>query len=229
MSAAGQDIALGPARAAGAQLSGRMRALRKAARHSRRVRILRIALPGIALVLIAATVLSNVSLFGISSPLSIGRIVLQDGALKMENPRLSGYTHDNRAYELAAAAATQDISDPQTVHLDQVVARIAEPAGGFMSLEAKTGAFNTGDEILRLDGNIVVKSDEGYEMRLEQARVEMRQAAIISERPVEIDMLNGKLRASTMRIDEQGSRVLFGGGVSLLFRPSGSGGADEKR
>lgn len=201
----------------------RLGAIRRAARHSRRVRALRFLLPVAGLALIVAMVLSNVELFDGSSSVQVGRIVLEDGALKMENPRLSGYTRDARAYDLGAAAAIQDIADPQTVRLQSVRARIAQREGGFVSLEARQGTFHTGNEVLRLEGDIVVKSDQGYEMRLDEARVEMRDAAIISDEPVEIDMLNGQLRARNMRIDEHGGRVQFGGPVALRFRPAGTG------
>jgi lipopolysaccharide export system protein LptC len=201
----------------------RLRALRRAARHSTRVRVLRMLLPVTGIALIVAIVLSNLGLFDTPAAVQVGRIVLQDGALKMENPRLSGYTNDARAYELGAVSATQDIADPQTVRLEGVRARIAETEGGFISLEARQGTFHTGDEVLKLKGDIVVKSDQGYEMRLDEARVEMSNAAIISDSPVEIDMLNGQLRARDMRIDEHGSRVLFGGPVALRFLPAGSG------
>lgn len=223
--ATGHDAALGAGTRRAAPRHARQRALRRAARHSTRVRLLRLALPLTGVALIVAMVLSNLGLFDMPAAVQVGRIVLQDGALKMENPRLSGYTDDARAYELGANSATQDITDPQTVRLDGVKARIAEPEGGYLSLVARNGTFHTGNEVLHLDGDIVVKSDQGYEMHLDEARVEMRDASIVSERPVVIEMLNGTLRAQDMLIDEQGSRVLFGGPVALRFLPSGKGEA----
>ncbi|HSM39249.1 MAG TPA: hypothetical protein VK862_00745, partial [Afifellaceae bacterium] len=100
--------------------SEQARVLAQARRHSRLVRRLRHALPALAGILVVATVVANVDWLLSYGPVSLGRISVEDGVLKMENPRLSGYSQDERTYEITAASATQDISAPNIVRLQDI-------------------------------------------------------------------------------------------------------------
>ena len=90
-----------------------------AARHSRIVRVLRVAVPA-AVVLALAAVLA-VSIFNPfrmlmpKLPLDVGNLVVSGTKITMESPHLSGYTPDRRPYDLWAKTATQDITDPDHV------------------------------------------------------------------------------------------------------------------
>jgi lipopolysaccharide export system protein LptC len=195
------------------------RALTQARRHSRLVRRLRRVLPVLAGVLIVATLLANRQWMLAYGPVSVDRISVENGILKMENPRLSGYSQDDRAYEVSAAEALQDISAPNLVRLHDVVARITEQDGRWTTLNARSGLFHSGDETLRLENDIRVRTDQGYEMRLETADIEFKSGNVASDRPVEIDMPEGTLRADSMQIENSGDRILFSGNVSILYRP----------
>src|SRR6185369_16732762 len=85
-----------------------------AARHSRMVRILRIAVP-------AAVALSMAAIVGVStflnpyiriSQLDMGIPMISGTKVTMETPHVAGYTQDQRPYELWAKAATQDLTEP---------------------------------------------------------------------------------------------------------------------
>ena len=96
-----------------------------AARHSRMVRALRIAVP--AAVILAMTAIIAVSIFNPfrlllpKLPLDVGNLVVSGTKITMESPHLSGYTPDRRPYELWASTATQDLTDPD--HLELKVLR----------------------------------------------------------------------------------------------------------
>ena len=100
-----------------------------AARHSRMVRILRIAVP-------AAVILAMAAIVGISSifnpfrmllpklPLDVGNLVVSGTKITMELPHMSGYTPDQRPYEIWAKTATQDLTDPDHVELKTLRAKV---------------------------------------------------------------------------------------------------------
>ena len=105
------------------------RAFRAARRHSRLVRILRVAVPAcgaarsvIDLVLVTCfnplRMLTNL-------PINVGDLVVSGTKITMEQPRLSGFTRDARAYELTADTAAQDITKPDIVELHNIRAKIA--------------------------------------------------------------------------------------------------------
>src|SRR5215469_9964962 len=77
------------------------RAFRSARRHSRLVRILRIALPVTVVGTLAFMVL--ITWFNplrmLKLPINIDNLVVSGTQITMERPRLSGFTHDARAYE----------------------------------------------------------------------------------------------------------------------------------
>lgn len=203
--------------------------LDQARRHSRLVRRLRRILPVLASALVIAMVLANMEWLLSIGPVSVGRISMENGVLKMENPRLSGYSQNDKTYDLSAATATQDISEPNVVHLQGVVAKMTEDDGGWTSLNARQGVFHSRNETLRLEDDIQVRTDKGYEMHLESADIEFKNGNVVSDQPVEIKALNGVLRASRMEITNKGDRMVFSGNVSLVFRPNEKGNSVDGR
>ncbi len=98
------------------------RAFQAARRHSRTVRLLRIVLP-VAVVLVLAivvliTYLNPLRMFA-KLPIDVGNLVVSGTKITMEQPRLSGFTHDGRAYEVMANAAAQDVTKPDIVELQR--------------------------------------------------------------------------------------------------------------
>src|SRR5215204_3256827 len=93
-----------------------------AARHSRMVRVLRIAVPTAVVLAMAAVV--GVSIFNPfrmllpKLPVDIGNLVVSGTKITMESPHLAGFSTDRRPYELWAKAATQDLTDPDHVELN---------------------------------------------------------------------------------------------------------------
>jgi lipopolysaccharide export system protein LptC len=77
-----------------------------ASRHSRIVRILRVAVP--AAVILALAVIILVSIFNPfrmllpKLPLEMGNLVVSGTKITMESPHLSGYSPDRRPYEVRA-------------------------------------------------------------------------------------------------------------------------------
>src|ERR1019366_10248700 len=99
-----------------------------AARHSRLVRVLRIAVPaavGLAMAgFVAVSVFNPFRMLLPRLPLDIGNMVVSGTKITMESPHLSGYTPDQRPYELWAKTATQDVTDPDHVELKTLRAKV---------------------------------------------------------------------------------------------------------
>ena len=81
------------------------RAFRTARRHSRAVRILRIVIPvGVALTIVGVTLITYFNPLRVLAklPINLNDLVVSGTKITMEQPRLSGFTRDARAYELSA-------------------------------------------------------------------------------------------------------------------------------
>lgn len=192
----------------------------RAARHSRRVRFLRIALPVIVAAALGVTAL--LSVFNpwrmiVKLPLNMGNLVVSGTKIMMEAPRLSGYTPDNRAYELSARAAAQDLTNPNVVELNDMHAKVELEDKSTVQLDARKGMFDTKTEILKLDEGILLRSSTGYEGRLQDAVVDIHAASVITTKPVSLKLLNGTLDAKNLSISESGAVVRFDGGVSMVL------------
>jgi lipopolysaccharide export system protein LptC len=200
-----------------------------AARHSRMVRVLRIAVPAaVALSMAAILAVSIFNPFRMllpKLPLDMGNLVVSGTKITMETPHLSGYSPDQRPYELWAKAATQDITDPDHVELTKLRAKVLMEDRTTVTLDAVTGLFNTKDQLLDLHKDIFLQSSTGYEARLSQAFVDIGKSAISSDEPVDVKLLNGTLRSDKLRITNGGEVVRFEGNVVMnlvMDSPSGA-------
>ncbi|WGD52729.1 LPS export ABC transporter periplasmic protein LptC [Bradyrhizobium sp. CB1650] len=190
-----------------------------AARHSRLVRILRIAVPGAVLLSLAAIV--GVSIFNPfrmlmpKLPIDSGNLVVSGTKITMESPHLAGYTPDQRPYELWAKTATQDITDPDHVELSTLRAKVLMEDQSTLFLDARTGVFDNKQQQLDLHKDIFLRTSTGYEARLNSAFVDMGKGTVSSDDHVDVKLTNGTLSADRLRITEGGDVVRFEGNVVM--------------
>ena len=150
-------------------------------------------------------------------PVEIGNLVISGTKITMESPRVSGFTKDNRAYALNARAASQDITRPDRLELKDMTGRIEMEDKSIVNLTAVNGVYDTKTEMLTLTENILIKSSNGYEGRLSEAIVDIRAGHIISQKPVELKMLEGDLVASRFEVSNSGDVIVFEGGVTITM------------
>lgn len=194
------------------------RRFRAAARHSRFVRVLRVAVP--AIVLLSMATIVGISLFNpfrilTKLPVDIGNLVVSGTKITMETPHLAGFSPDGRPYELWAKAATQDLTDPDNLELSILRAKVVMEDKSTLSLDARTGKFNSKSQLLHLTKDIFLQTTTGYEARLTEAVVDIAKGTVDSDKPVDVKLLNGTLLGQRMRITDNGEVVRFEGGVSM--------------
>jgi lipopolysaccharide export system protein LptC len=193
------------------------RAFRAARRHSRIVRILRVALPIAVVGALALTVLVTYlnPLRMISSlPVNIDKLVVSGTKITMEKPRLAGFTHDARAYEMSAESAQQDLTKPDLVELYNLHAKLQMQDKTTMTMSAAKGHYDAKTEMLKLEKDILL-SDKSYEGRLSEATIDISKGNVVSNAPVELRMLQGTLNANHLEVIDSGDLVRFTQGVTL--------------
>ncbi len=192
----------------------------RAARHSRLVRFLRLAIPGLVIValllIVAASVLNPFRLLA-KLPLSVDNIAVSGTKITMAAPHLTGFTPDQRPYDLRATTATQDVTDPSHVELHDMSSKVQMEDKTNVTMDALLGIFNTKSQLLELKDNILLQSSTGYEARLSHAMVDIAKGTVTSDKPVAVKLLNGTLDANSLRITDNGALVVFGGGVSMTL------------
>ena len=202
-----------------------------AARHSRLVRILRVAVPGA--VLLSLAVIVGVSIFNPfrmimpKLPLDSGNLVVSGTKISMESPHLAGYTPDRRPYELWAKTATQDITDPDHVDLNDLRAKVLMEDQSTLFLDARTGRFDNKQQQLDLHKDIFLRTSSGYEARLNSAFVDMGKGTVSSDEHVDVKLTNGTLTADRLRITEGGDVIRFEGNVVMHLDKLDDGAAAQ--
>lgn len=196
------------------------RAFRAARRHSRMVRVLRVAVPlatvfGVGIVF--AIVYFNPLRMLDKLPIDAGGLVVSGTKITMEHPHLSGYTRDDRAYELTADAAKQDLTKPDMIELSNIHAKMQMQDKSIVELSALIGLYDSKSEKLKLNQNIVFTSSTGYRGKLSEATIDIRKGHVVSVHPVRVEMLQGDLDANRLEIVDSGDLVRFEGGVTMTL------------
>jgi lipopolysaccharide export system protein LptC len=204
---------------------------RRAVRHSRRVRVLRVTIP--VVIVLALGAIWFVSWL---DPLRVlarlpdsGKLVVSGTKLTMQAPKLSGYTRDGRWYELVADAAAQDITKPGLIELHGLRSKLQSEDKSVMNLTATDGLFDRKSGMLTLWRDIVLESTNGITVHLSEAAIDTGSGDVVSNKPVEVKMLKGTLNANRLDVSKAGDVIQFGGGVVMDLAADALGGTPEAK
>jgi lipopolysaccharide export system protein LptC len=212
------------------------RVFRAAMRHSRHVRFLRVAVPAVVAISLLGGIAGTVFLKPLrmlsGASVDVGSLVVSGSKLMMQQPKLAGFTRDNRRYDMVAQAAAQDLTKPDLVELHGIRATMEMRDGVVFETVAKGGLYNAKIEQLTLSQNIVVTSTSGYQAFLNEAVLDVRAGKIVSEKPVEVKTASWTINANRMEVAESGDLMRFERGVSVVLQLDGTtgfGGGSSKR
>jgi lipopolysaccharide export system protein LptC len=190
-----------------------------AARHSRVVRVLRVAVPAAVAVSVAAIVLVSVfnpfRMLLPKLPIDMGNLVVSGTKITMESPHMAGFSADQRPYEVWAKTATQDVSDPDHVELKTLRAKMLSQDQSTVTVTARDGSMNTKDQLLDLQHDIYLQTSTGYQAWLSQAAIDMNKGNVSSDQHVDVKLTNGTISSDRLRITGGGEVVRFEGNVVM--------------
>jgi lipopolysaccharide export system protein LptC len=185
-------------------------------RRSRKVRWLKRALPALAVLMIAG--LAGKSLIGSMGGVSIdvAGSTIQDGKLIMANPRMAGYSADNRPYEMKAARAVQEIANDDVVDLQDIGARIPVGKNDWATVETARGRLVKSKNTMTIDSPAIVKTTDGMEARLKSAVIDIARGTLTTDDAVEIDLDGSQITADSMAVSNGGEVLVFEKRVKVL-------------
>lgn len=191
-----------------------------AARHSRMVRVLRVAVPAAVVLALASIVLIQLFVNPFQAaltklPVDISNLVVSGTKITMETPHLAGFSTDQRPYEVWAKSAIQDLTDPDHVELRTLRAKVMMEDKSTVTMDALTGFFDSKQQMLDLRKDIFLQSSTGYEAKLSQAYIDINKGTVTSDEHVDVKLLNGTLTADRLRIVNSGEIVRFEGNVVM--------------
>ncbi|HVZ03309.1 LPS export ABC transporter periplasmic protein LptC [Hyphomicrobium sp.] len=193
---------------------------RMAHRHSRNVRLLKVALPLLALstlVVFVMTVLNDAGMGPSIANLQIPQIIAEN--LKMKNPHYEGFQSDGGHYWVKAETAQQDLKSLNLVHLDGITGDLIDVKKQKTHLVAARGLFDNKANILELYDSIHVTGDGGLNATLTHATVKTKEGLITSDQPSTILMGAGRITSNQLTIHQKTKQYTFVDDVKTHIKP----------
>ena len=190
-------------------------------RRSRRVSVLRVLLPAIAvgLLMLAAAwpqLRSDDSRFRIEFP-AVG----PEGGDKPQvlNPRLLGLDGEDRPFQITADVGARLAGGEglEVYQLDKPKADIVLEDGSWVALTATDGVYDRDGQTLYLTGRVNLFHDSGYEFNTEAARIDLTRRAAEGDKAVFGQGPFGTLEAEGFRVENNGDVIVFSGKASMVI------------
>ncbi len=191
-----------------------------AARHSARVRRLKIVLPllagAIALIFMAV---SFVRAF-LPEELKLDTATIEDGKIVMQNPAISGRNKQGISYSMKAQRALQDIGNPDLITLQNIHAAMPVNDTLIATVDAKSGIYDRGANTLDMNAPFTISLNNGVNADFQSAYLDINAGEMETKRPIAISMNGGSIIAQTLRMTDKGRIVTFEGMVRVNVEPS---------
>lgn len=145
--------------------------------------------------------------------------VSKKGELVMANPKLEGFTKDNKPYSMTAERAVQDVSKEGVVTMFKIVAKLPMDAEGWARIAAANGTYDQLKNTLRLREAIKVVTDKGVEVSLGGAFMDITKGSLKTNNPVDIKMGQSWLKSEALEILDSGKVIVFSDKVRMYIDP----------
>ena len=206
----------------------RQRVFRAARRHSRFVRMLRVALPlgsvlAVIAIILMATVLDPLRALA-KLPINIGGLVVSGTKITAKVPTKASTSRTaNRTFATCTKCCSWLVSRaPRSWSRSWATPVAGDRVRSHLS-QRSTVADEAARHKLTLLREIVINSPT-YQARLSEAIINVRSGHIVSEKPVDVIMLQGTLNANRLEILNSGEVVRFEQGVTMVLDRTGSDG-----
>jgi len=187
-------------------------------RYSRRVALLKLALPaiGISLLLLVVVWPRVAPLF---DRLRFAAIDLREAReLRTINPRYNGTDRDGHPTVVTAAVGRQVPQRDDVMSLDQPVANLQTHSGAKIVVTADSGVYQTQTQFLDMFGNVTVNHENGTKFVTSSARLDAANDAAEGHAAVEGHGPQGDVTGQGFQILDKGDIVIFTGQSHLLLK-----------
>ncbi len=190
-----------------------------AKRHSARVRRLKVALPIAATAISLAFIGVSLARTWIPDEVSLQSASIEDGKIVMEKPALAGRNNKGFDYSMNADRALQDISSPNLMTLEKVLAAV--PMNDIVAqVVAQEGILDRTTNRLKMTAPFDIDLSNGLKARFQSANVDLKAGTMESDQRVDITTKEGSIVAESLRIADNGKTIVFSGQVRARIAAS---------
>ena len=199
-----------------------------AQRHSRRVRVLKFAVPLLAVAI--AIAFPAYSYLAASVPISIQAdgTAFADGKLVMANPKLNGFTKQKLPYSLTALRAIQDVGKQDIIDLEGINAKVPVATDNIATVAAKHGVYNRSANTMNLTDEVTVTTTDGVVATFKSVFLEMGKGSMKTNDPVDVSRGGSRITAGSMSVGDNGKVVVFENNVRVNIDPATMKAAEAK-
>ncbi|MEI4471978.1 LPS export ABC transporter periplasmic protein LptC [Frigidibacter sp. MR17.24] len=191
--------------------------------HSRIVALLKLVLPLTALVLLSTLFLVSRRISPEDAlPYADVDVAEMTRDQRLTAPRYSTLTDSGDVLTVTAATARPDLESTGRTLAETVAAQLQGDGGKLTDLVADHGRLESAEDRLYLDGNVVITTSDGMELRSQAMNMVLGTGEAISPGPVEGEAPFGTLTANAMHIygPTDAQMADFNGDVHLVYQPS---------
>ncbi|ESX19881.1 MULTISPECIES: LPS export ABC transporter periplasmic protein LptC [unclassified Mesorhizobium] len=218
------DAALAPTAPAGT----RGDAFDRAQRHSRRVRVLKFAVPVLAAGIAVAFPVYSYLAAPINISIQADGTAFADGKLVMANPKLNGFTKDKLPYSLTALRAIQDVGKQDIIELEGIHAKLPLTADNVATVDAKRGIYNRNANTMDMTSNVTVTTTDGVAAIFKSVFLDMGKGSMKTGDAVDVSRNGSRITAGSMSVEDNGKVIVFENKVSVHIDPATMKAAEAK-
>lgn len=187
--------------------------------YSRFVRMMRLAFPLAAVVVIAIVFLRT----GQKDAIVPVRVDENDLASRqitrneLLNPKFESMDNKGQPYKITASRAVQGEVNKDLVMLESPVGVLTMNDGIKVNVRSATGAYRQDTERFFLEGDVFLEHDRGYTLHSAEAHIDLKNNFAWSEKPVKGTGPDLKIDATSMRANGKTGEIVFLGPAKLTL------------
>lgn len=183
------------------------------------MRLLKTVLPVLAFAMAASFIAYSYRTSPDAIAVSADGAAYSDGKLVMANPKLDGFTKDNRPYNMTAARAIQDFQNEGIVELEGINAKLPMDEGNWASVTAPGGTYDRDKNTLDINGIMIITTSDGMVAKLKSAYLDIGQGGMKTDEAVDIQLKDAEVTSDSMTVLENGKVMIFENRVRMNIDP----------
>ena len=145
----------------------------------------------------------------------------ESGEVQLTGARYRGLTPAGKPYEITAAKANEATDGSGRVDMDQPTAVLMMRNGSLVKLQSNSGIFNKQTDIVSMSGAVVVtQPDRNLRLDTETLEANLKAGEIYSDVPVQVQDIDRRINADSIRVYDNGARIVFGGAAKMIIKNS---------
>lgn len=196
--------------------------------YSKFVRLMRLALPLSALVVVIVLYLRSGLEEQVIKPMEeVTRAQnLEERSIarnELLNPKFESMSAQNLPYQITAYRAVQGEMNKNLILLEHPEGRITMEDGAHVLLKSNAGAYRQDTGRFFLEGDVYLEHDGGYTLKMQEAHIDLKQGYAWSEKSLKGTGPDMKIAAQGVRANNNSGKVVFSGPATLTFEGGVSG------